>query len=102
MFITPEDVSKECSRAQATARGLRKINPGLKLETMPLDFIFASIESIKPRSAVCVVADFMLPYDRLTVLNKSIRDQECGFILANNFGLGGFIFVDYGDAFPQY
>ena len=50
-------------------------------------------------STVVVVADLKMSYTKLCELNKETRNHNCGFIVALNFGLGGFIFVDFGDKF---
>ena len=58
-----------------------------------------SLESMPKGRCVVVITELIVDYTHIQKINSITRDRRCGFIVSLNLGLGGIVFVDYGDRF---
>ncbi|KNH08296.1 ubiquitin-like modifier-activating enzyme [Perkinsela sp. CCAP 1560/4] len=96
-FARESDIGKK--RTDIASRGLGELNPTVKLESLSdSDIEDISIDTIRLCSIVIVV-NKAFSSTSVVRLNNIVRSNGKGFILAENYGVSGVVFVDFGPAF---
>ena len=101
-FLNEDDVIKIKRRDEACFHELSKLNPYVKLDIMEGDDIIKNIQKkLKDQDLkynVLIITEF-LEKEKLIEINELCRINNIGFILSLEFGIYGFIFVDFGNEF---
>ena len=101
-FLKEEDAIKGKRRDESCFQELSKLNPYVKLNIMEGDDIIKDIyKKIKDKDLkydVLIITEF-LGKEKLIEINELCRVNNIGFILSLEFGIFGFIFVDFGNEF---
>ena len=104
-FLKEEDVINSKRRDEASLLYLKNLNPYVNWNIMEGNNIQQDImKKVKyPESKydVVVITEF-LPKKMIESIDELCRDENIGFILSLEFGVFGFIFVDFGKKFTIY
>ena len=104
-FLNEDDVNNNRRRDEASLPHLLELNPYVNLSIMDGDDIMIDIEKkskdLKLKYNLVVITEF-LPKKTLVQIDEFCRNQNIGFILSFEFGIYGFVFVDFGKNFIIY
>jgi ubiquitin-activating enzyme E1 len=104
-FLKEEDVQEGKKRDEACFSNLSELNPYVKLNIMEGEDIISDIKNkIKnpeTKYNVVLITEF-LPKKEIIEINDICRNNNIGFIFSIEFGIFGFLFVDFGDEFIVY
>ena len=101
-FLKEDDAIKGKRRDMSCFQALSKLNPYVKLNIMEGDDIIKDINNkLKDKDLkydVLIITEF-LAKEKLIEINELCRVNNIGFILSLEFGIYGFVFVDFGNEF---
>ena len=104
-FLNELDVKEGKRRDEACISKLSELNPYVKLNIMEGDEIILDIqkklENQDLKYDVVIITEFLSKKEIIDI-NEICRKNNIGFILSLEFGIYGFIFVDFGDEFKIY
>ena len=104
-FLKEEDVKLSKRRDEACLSNLSELNPYVKINLMEENDIIQNIKkkltNTELKYDLVVITEF-LPKNKLIEINKLCRDEHIGFILSLEFGIYGYIFVDFGNNFTIF
>ena len=104
-FLKEEDVINNIRRDEASLQYLSELNPYVNLSLMEGNDIILDIEKKskdkKLKYDIVIITEF-LPKKTLEQIDELCRNENIGFILSLEFGIYGFIFVDFGKSFTIY
>ena len=104
-FIKEEDVNNYIKRDAACIQHLSKLNPYVNLSIMEGDDIIQDIKKKlndpELKYNVIIITEF-LPKNKIIEINELCRNNNIGFILSLEFGIFGYIFVDFGEDFTIF
>ena len=104
-FLNELDVKEGKRRDEACISKLSELNPYVKLNVMEGDEIILDIqkklENQDLKYDVVIITEFLSKKEIIDI-NEICRKNNIGFILSLEFGIYGFIFVDFGDEFKIY
>lgn len=95
-YCTPADVGTK-TRAEASITKLRELNPYVKVNMVtgnPSDHI--------PNYSIVAVTELYNKIDDAIAWNNQARAKGVGFILGQNLGAAGYLFVDFGEKFQIF
>ena len=101
-FLTEEDIKNNKRRDEACLSHLSELNPYVKLNIMENNDIIQDIKNkLKEpelKYDVIVITEF-LSKKQLIEIDDLCRNENIGFIASFEFGIYGFVFVDFGNDF---
>jgi ubiquitin-activating enzyme E1 len=104
-FLNELDVKEGRRRDEACISKLSELNPYVKINVMEGDEIILDIQKkIKDQDLkydVVIITEFLSKKEIIDI-DEICRKNNIGFILSLEFGIFGFIFVDFGDEFKIY
>ena len=104
-FLNELDVKEGRRRDEACISKLSQLNPYVKINVMEGDDIILDIQKKTKdqelKYDVVIITEF-LSKKEITEIDEICRKNNIGFILSLEFGIFGFIFVDFGDEFKIY
>ena len=96
-FVGEQNIGQP--RGKLVASKLCELNPSVRVEVMDNCTVENTpIESIL-KSVIVVVVNSSFSDEKIIQLNKTVRSNGKGFILVENYGVSGCVFVDFGPAF---
>jgi ubiquitin-activating enzyme E1 len=93
-FYLREEHVGTTTRAEASVTKLAELNPNVKVKTIDT----LSTDDYATYSVVCMTEVFE-SIGKIVEINEACRKANAGFILSQNLGPCGYIFLDYGEAF---
>ena len=93
LYINDSDIGNT-TRAEASMRQLRELNPYVQTSTIP-EF---TVDMVKDYSLICITENFS-GTQMLLDINEACRANNVGFILNECMGVSGYAFLDYGPKF---
>ncbi|KAI5293344.1 hypothetical protein KEM52_005626 [Ascosphaera acerosa] len=94
-FLQPSDVGTP--RANATAPRLAELNAYTPVTVHEAESLTSDLNSLKRYQAIVLTG--CVPLDEQLVLNEFCRANGIYFIVADTFGLFGYVFNDFGEQF---
>ena len=104
-FLKEEDVINNKRRDEASISYLAELNPYVNINIMDGNNIIEDIEKKlkddKLKYNLVIITEF-LPRKIIEEIDEICRKENIGFILSLEFGIYGYIFVDFGQNFTIY
>ena len=101
-FLTEEHVKNNQRRDEACFTNLSELNPYVNISIMEGNDIIQDIKKkLKEpefKYDLVIISEF-LPKKTLIEIDELCRAEKIGFILSLEFGIFGYVFVDFGDSF---
>lgn len=98
-YLTEDNVNEEQTRASACIEKLAELNPSCEVTEFELEDDQDITEASFKDYDVVVVTEVYESITQIIKINKACRKNNVGFILSQNLGAYGYVFVDFGDEF---
>ncbi|KAN0022843.1 hypothetical protein ACTFIU_005584 [Dictyostelium citrinum] len=102
-YINPEHVDQKLNRAIISQSNLQELNPYVKVNTitnLSLSDLILNNSNLLLQFKCIILTESNLN-DQIKI-NEFCRENDIKFIIADCYGLGGWVFNDFGDEFKVY